>query len=74
MATLAATPALRRGRPWPLGAHVEAGGVNFALFSAHATRVELCLLDDDGEQRLDLPACTDQVWHGFLPGAGAGVR
>ena len=74
MATLAAAPALRRGRPWPLGAHVEAGGVNFALFSAHATRVELCLLDDDGEQRLDLPACTDQVWHGFLPGAGAGLR
>ena len=74
MAALAATPGLRAGRPWPLGAHVEDDGVNFALFSAHATRVELCLLQAEGEMRLELPACTDQVWHGFLPGVGAGTR
>ena len=74
MAALAATPGLRAGRPWPLGAHVEDDGVNFALFSAHATRVELCLLQAEGEMRLELPACTDQVWHGFLPGVGAGLR
>ena len=65
---------LQRGRPWPLGAHVDGGGVNFALFSAHAERVELCLLDEAGEHRLALPACTDQVWHGYLPGAGRGLR
>ncbi|MGK9166422.1 glycogen debranching protein GlgX [Inquilinus limosus] len=64
------------GRPWPLGATPTEGGVNFALFSAHAERVELCLFDAEGRQELarrDLPACTDQVWHGFLPGAGAGT-
>ena len=72
MATLGTR--LQPGRPWPLGASTEAGGVNFALFSASAERVELCLLDEAGEHRLDLPACTDQVWHGFLPGACAGLR
>ena len=64
------------GRPWPLGATLTEDGVNFALFSAHAERVELCLFDAEGRQevaRRDLPACTDQVWHGFLPGAGAGT-
>ncbi|MFE0754702.1 glycogen debranching protein GlgX [Inquilinus sp. NPDC058860] len=64
------------GRPWPLGATPAADGVNFALFSAHAERVELCLFDAEGRQevaRRDLPARTDQVWHGFLPGAGAGT-
>ncbi|WP_225767040.1 glycogen debranching protein GlgX [Inquilinus sp. Marseille-Q2685] len=64
------------GRPWPLGATLTEDGVNFALFSAHAERVELCLFDAEGRQevaRRDLPARTDQVWHGFLPGAGAGT-
>ena len=63
------------GRPWPLGATLTEGGVNFALFSAHAERVELCLFDAAGQEvaRRDLPACTDQVWHGLLPGAGAGT-
>ncbi|MGF6229057.1 isoamylase [Inquilinus ginsengisoli] len=64
------------GRPWPLGATLTEDGVNFALFSAHAERVELCLFDAEGRQevaRRDLQACTDQVWHGFLPGAGAGA-
>ena len=50
-------------------------GVNFALFSAHATKVELCLFDDDGKtelERIELPEYTDEVWHGYLPDAHAG--
>ena len=66
---------LAAGRPEPLGAHVEQGGVNFTLFSAHAERVELCLFDEEGnEQRYDLPARSGDVWHGFLPGAAPGLR
>ncbi|WP_343713333.1 glycogen debranching protein GlgX [Inquilinus sp.] len=67
---------LPAGRPWPLGATLTEDGVNFALFSAHAERVELCLFDAEGRQELaryELAACTDQVWHGLLPGAGAGT-
>jgi isoamylase len=67
---------LPAGRPWPLGATPTADGVNFALFSAHAERVELCLFDAEGRQevaRHELAARTDQVWHGLLPGAGAGT-
>ena len=66
--------ALQSGRPWPLGATVHAQGVNFAVFSAHATVVELCLYDDLGEHetaRLPLARSGD-IWHGHLPGAGAG--
>jgi glycogen operon protein len=63
------------GDPYPLGATCQDGGVNFALFSEYAKRVELCLYSDDGKheiQRLVLPAVSNQVWHGFLPGAGEG--
>lgn len=69
-------PQLQQGQAYPLGATVQDGGVNFALFSAHAKRVELCLFSDDGEheiQRLTLPALNNQVWHGFLPDAGPGL-
>jgi isoamylase len=59
------------GDPYPLGATWTGVGVNFALFSAHATRVELCLfesVDDEREaERVSLPERTDMVWHGFLP-------
>ena len=51
-------------------------GVNFALFSANATKVELCLFDDDGQQeieRIELPEYTDEVWHGYLPDARPGT-
>ncbi|WP_437889439.1 glycogen debranching protein GlgX [Phytobacter sp. V91] len=66
---------LTTGKPLPLGAHLMDGGVNFTLFSAHAQRVELCLFDDEGnEQRVDLPARSGDVWHGFLPEAKAGQR
>ena len=74
MRTLVPTSArLQKGRPYPLGATPDADGTNFAIFSAHAERVELCVFD--GEQILSwpLPACTNQVWHGYLPGAGAGL-
>ena len=65
---------LASGRPWPLGASVDGAGVNFAVFSAHASRVELCLFDDDGMASLDLPGHTDEVFHGYLEGGRPGLR
>ena len=65
---------LETGRPWPLGSHWDGAGVNFGLFSAHAARVELCLFDGGQEYCLVLPGKTDQVWHGYLPGARPGLR
>jgi glycogen operon protein len=68
---------IETGAPEPLGASVETHGVNFALFSAHAENVELCLYDDRGEQetaRLPLPGRTGDVWHGFVANALAGQR
>jgi isoamylase len=67
---------VREGRPFPLGATWDGLGVNFAVFSAHATRIELCLFDNDGNtelERLDLPEYTDEVWHGYLPDARPGA-
>jgi glycogen operon protein len=64
------------GRPQPLGATWDGIGVNFALFSANATRVDLCLFDAAGEQELEriaLPEYTDEVWHGYLPDARPGT-
>src|ERR1041384_1339701 len=63
---------VREGSPHPLGATWDGLGVNFALFSAHATKVELCLFDATGTtelERIELPEFTDEVWHGYLPGA-----
>jgi len=61
------------GDPYPLGATWTGVGVNFALFSAHATKVELCLFDapDASNARISipLPEQTDMVWHAFLPDA-----
>jgi len=60
------------GRPYPLGATWDGLGVNFAIFSAHASRVELCLFDDKGLvelERIALPEYTDEIWHGYLPDA-----
>ena len=64
------------GRPFPLGATWDGQGVNFALFSAHAERVELCIFDARGRRelrRVILPEYTDQVWHGYLPDARPGM-
>ncbi len=62
--------ALQAGAPEPLGATLTDEGVNFAIYSSGATRVELCLFDSQGEReitRLALPERTENVWHGFLP-------
>ncbi|MBX9740593.1 MAG: glycogen debranching enzyme GlgX, partial [Beijerinckiaceae bacterium] len=74
-------PRIREGRPFPLGATWDGIGVNFALFSAHATKVELCLFDIEGKEeleRIELPEYTDEVWHGYLldarPGTVYGYR
>src|SRR6185369_14009878 len=65
---------VRPGHPISLGATPDGEGTNFALFSAHAERVELCLFDASGKEtdRVTLPEYTDEVWHGYLPGVGAG--
>ena len=58
------------GLPYPLGATWDGSGTNFALFSAHAEKVELCLFDDAGEReiaRVALPEYTHEIWHGYLP-------
>jgi glycogen operon protein len=58
------------GRPFPLGATWDGKGVNFAIFSATAEQVELCLFDRSGmheRARVVLPEYTDEVWHGYLP-------
>ncbi|AKS14826.1 glycogen debranching protein GlgX [Xanthomonas campestris] len=65
---------IREGRPNPLGATWDGLGVNFALYSRNATRVELCLFDERGreQERIPLPEYTDEVWHGYLPDARPG--
>ena len=63
-------PILWRGRPYPLGSSWDGEGVNFALYSEHADKVELCLFDSSGRRethRVPLPEQTDMVWHGYLP-------
>jgi len=61
----------RRGANW------DGEGVNFALFSGNATKVELCLFSEDGKtelERITLPEHTNEVWHGYLKGATPGQR
>ncbi len=69
------------GRPWPIGATVEVGGVNFAVFSAHAQQIELCLFSDDGRRevaRLLFVERDGDIWHmrveGMMPGQRYGLR
>ena len=61
----------RPGKPYPLGATWDGAGVNFAIFSEHADRMELCLFDaPDAERetaRIPLPERSDSVWHGYAP-------
>ncbi|HET8598093.1 MAG TPA: glycogen debranching protein GlgX [Castellaniella sp.] len=67
---------LSAGLPYPLGAHHDGLGVNFAVFSANATGVDLCLFDANGRKerrRVALPECTNEVWHGYLPDAQPGL-
>src|ERR1700761_1750454 len=68
-----ATPKLREGLPYPLGAAWDGKGTNFALFSANATKVEVCLFAADGKTetaRIELPEYTDQIFHGYVPDVG----
>jgi glycogen operon protein len=72
---------LSGGAPHPLGATWDGRGANFALFSANALKVELCLFDNQGRreiERIPLPERTDHVWHGYLndvvPGQLYGYR
>ena len=63
------------GTAYPLGATFDGRGTNFAIFSEHATEVELCLLDDDGhEERIPLTEVDAYVWHGYLPNCQPGQR
>ncbi|MFZ2490796.1 MAG: glycogen debranching protein GlgX [Thermoanaerobaculia bacterium] len=63
------------GRPYPLGATWDGVGTNFSVFSEVASRIELCLFDENGEEtRVDLPEVTAYIWHGFLPNVQPGQR
>ena len=58
------------GLPYPLGATWDGRGTNFALFSAHAEKVQLCLFDETGRTeiaRMQLPEYTHEIWHGYFP-------
>ncbi|WP_187428827.1 Glycogen operon protein GlgX [Roseobacter fucihabitans] len=64
------------GTPHRMGAHLEGDTVNFAVFSAHATRIDLCLFSPDGARetaRLSLPERTGDIWHGSVAGLPAGT-
>ena len=73
---------VRPGLPYPLGATWDGSGVNFAIFSENATKVELCLFNSSFDKvdtvRLELPEQTHQVWHGYIsdlwPGQLYGYR
>jgi glycogen operon protein len=70
-----AAPQIWPGSWYPLGATYDGAGVNFSIFSELATKVELCLFDDDGrERRLALPESRTFCWHGYVPGIGPGQR
>jgi len=69
-------PALLPGRAFPLGAHAVAAGINVAVFSEHAERIELCVFDAGGmheRMRYALFGPSNGVFHGLLPGLGAGL-
>ena len=67
---------LAPGSPYPLGATWDGLGTNFAVFSAHAERIDLCLFDPSGKREIatfTLPEFTDEIWHGYLPNAQVGL-
>src|SRR5688572_18022651 len=72
---------LSAGKPYRLGATWDGRGTNFAIFSANAEKIELCLFDPQGRREIDriaLPERTEDVWHGYLndvsPGQLYGYR
>jgi isoamylase len=67
---------LREGLPHPRGAAWDGKGTNFAVFSANATKVEVCIFDERGEkeiERIELPEYTDEIWHGYVLGVHPGT-
>jgi isoamylase len=66
---------IREGSPHPLGATWDGRGTNFAVFSAHASRIEVCLFERDGREaaRIELPEYTDQIFHGYVPEVSPGA-
>ena len=64
------------GKAWPMGAVFDGAGVNFAVFSAHATRIVLCLFDDNDHEiaQFDLARRSGDIWHGHVAGVGPGQR
>lgn len=63
------------GRSYPLGATYDGTGTNFAIFSSIAEKVELCLIDDAGEeQRINVTEVDAHVWHTYLPGVQPGQK
>ena len=68
--------AVSPGRPWPMGASLTGDGVNFAVFSAHAERIELCLFTSDGRKemaRLDIGDRDGDIWHIHVGGLTVGT-
>ena len=67
---------LSAGRPRPLGATFDGDGVNFAVFSEHATKVTLCLCDEQGRETflVDLLERDGHVWHGYIAGLRPGQQ
>src|SRR5262247_1036177 len=64
---------VREGLPYPRGATSDGKGVNFAVYSAHATKVEVCLFEKGQEtERIELPEYRDETWHGYVPDLGPG--
>ena len=69
------TTRINEGSPYPLGAVWDGKGTNFAVFSEHASKVEICLFERDGLRelaRIELPEYTDQTFHGYVPEVGPG--
>src|SRR3954471_7380715 len=67
---------MEAGKSYPLGTNWDGLGINFAVFSANAKRIELCLFDALGKReiaRFDLPGYTDEVFHGYLPHGSPGL-
>jgi len=75
--SLRVTPVrIKEGLPYPLGATWDGKGTNFAVFSANARKIEVCLFDRDGSReqaRIELPEHTDQIFHGWVPEVGPGT-
>ncbi|WP_420473563.1 glycogen debranching protein GlgX [Noviherbaspirillum sp. ST9] len=69
-------PPIQSGSSYPLGATYDGDGTNFAVFSANAAKIELCFFDPTGRHeiaRVPMPHCTNEVWHGYVPGVHPGT-